>query len=121
MAYRIDAGDVAAVLTTDLADEQIEPFVLAANLLVSRVLADVGYSDDELKEIERYLAAHYLASTLERETDQESIAGEYSATYAGETGKNLEGTRYGQVALSLDWKGKLSQTGKKRARFTVNG
>ena len=58
---RATEAEVKEIIETDRTDEQVTPFLKAANLLVTDVLTGLGYSDDLLKEIERWLAAHFVA------------------------------------------------------------
>lgn len=103
----------------DVADTvTIEPFIKAANITVTAVLGSAGLTDDQLEEIERWLAAHFLACYKPR-AKQEKL-GDWSATYQGTIGaaKGLEYTVYGQQAAVLDTSGTLIKTvGKKQVLF----
>jgi hypothetical protein len=116
MANRVEPNEVLDIITTSRVD--IQPFITAANLLVTDVLGSSDLSTEQLKEIERWLSAHFVSisdggsgEVIEREV------GETRIKYATITGKNLGTTRYGQQALFLDTTGLLSKVGKGRARF----
>lgn len=92
--------------TTDLGQ-----FIDTANVIVTRVNScasdkDITLSSTELELIERWLAAHfYVMSDQVRESKR---TGDAEAKYQGKTGKNLESSKYGQTALTLDWSGCLA-------------
>ena len=116
MANRVEQNEVRDIITTSRTD--LQPFIIAANLLVTDVLGETDLLTAQLKEIERWLSAHFVSisdggsgEVIEREI------GETRIKYAVITGKNLGNTRYGQQALFLDTTGLLSKVGKSRARF----
>lgn len=113
MATRVTATEVKEILDTDLADAQIETFILAANLVVTKKLADAGLGTDLLKEIERWLSAH-LVAIRDQIPSKESL-GDASMTYQGKTGMHLNFTSYGQQVLLLDTSGILASSAGKRA------
>ncbi len=116
---RVNAYEVKEIIDTDLSDIQINNFINAAHLLVVQIdLAGVGLAELLLKEIERWLAAHFLAIRDQR-VQKESVGGEWSAEYQGKTDMGLKSTTYGQQALALDTSGKLAALGQKAAGFTV--
>ena len=106
---RTDSAAVCAVLETSLTDDQIDPFIQTANIMVTEYLAgsDCGLSDDLLKEIETYLAAHFV--TLRDRIVQREAADGVSFDYQGSTDAGLDSSQYGQTAQILDSCGKLSQ------------
>lgn len=116
MANRVEQNEVRDIISTDRTD--LQPFIIAANLLVTDILGSSELSTDQLKEIERWLSAHFVSisdggsgEVIEKEV------GEARIKYAVVTGKNLGATRYGQQTLFLDTTGLLSKIGKSRARF----
>lgn len=89
---------------------RLNPFIDAATLVVTRVLACAtakGYtlSSDELEMIERWLAAHFYAQQ-DRPYQSKSTKGA-SASFQGQTGMRLESTYFGQTALTIDTSGCL--------------
>ena len=105
-----------ALVTSDEVKEIIDvdttliltPFIGIAHLIVDENLVDSGYTAARLKEIERWLSAHFVAIRDKRISDEK--IGEVAVSYdrAG-LGKGLEATTYGQQALMLDSSGLLMQ------------
>lgn len=85
----------------------------AANLLVDYHLASSGeFSESHLAELERWLAAHLLASSMELQVSSETV-GSASVSYTVPSGGlRLNSTTYGQQVLLLDVSGKLASLGK---------
>lgn len=114
MTARITATEVKAILdTSELSDPIIDSFILGATALVNSVF---GVTDVTAltKEIERWLTAHLIASTVERMAEREG-AGGASITYTGKYGENLSSTSYGQMVLTLDTTGKMAGLGRPNA------
>jgi len=116
---RVEPHEVVEIITTERVD--IEPFIAAANSLVTDVLGSAGLGTVRLKEIERWLAAHFLS-----QAGTDKTAGQVVEEQIGETRRrfsenqisdNLSSTRYGQTALMLDTSGLLAGLGRTRARF----
>jgi hypothetical protein len=89
----------------------LSPYIDAANLIVTRVDACAttrGWtlSSAEKEMIERYLSAHNYA--MSDQTYSSRKTGDASGVFHGMTGKRLDGTKYGQMALSLDPSGCLN-------------
>lgn len=113
---RTTAAEVKQILdNTTLTDPIIESFIKSANLFVTNSLGTSTLGDDTLEDIERWVAAHLISYTLERQATREK-AGTAEVEYAGNfDGKGLLGTSYGQMAVNLDTTGKLAslaRTGK---------
>lgn len=99
---RVVVADVVAILDdTTLGDPIIETFIGSANVFVTEQLTGKGLSDDTLKEIERWIAAHMIAYTRERQI-KKAGAGGAEVEYTGNWGLGLLGTSYGQMAVMLD-------------------
>lgn len=111
MAARVSDAEVREIMDTEVSD--LSAFITAANLTVDRRLKGQGLQDDELKEIERWLAAH-LATAKDPRVSKESI-GDASSTYQGGSGLGLDSSRYGQMVQSLDPTGRLVVLDKKKA------
>jgi hypothetical protein len=120
MTLRVYGAEVKEILETDLSNSVIETFILAANLTVTELLgSNTDISDAQRTEIERWLAAHLIAATKEKQAKAEK-AGEASITYQGETGMGLDGTMYGQQVKLLDTTGILAATvGKRKPSLTA--
>jgi hypothetical protein len=107
MATRASEEEVKQIIQTALTEEEISPFLLAANTLVTAVLSDEGYGTVLLKEIERWLAAH-LVAIRDPQVKSETI-GAVQASYHGQSGLGLNFTPYGQQVMLLDHHGKLAE------------
>jgi hypothetical protein len=115
MTVRVKAEEVKEIMNTNLSDPKISSFIVTANTLLNSAVTGLGA--DLLKEIERWLAAHLIVSTVERQAEMKKI-GDATEKYAS-LGLNLQSTTYGQTAAILDTSGKLSDMGKKKVRFEV--
>lgn len=111
---RVTASEVLEIMNTQLTEDQLAPFIKSANLTVTSILGEsTVLSEDQLTEIERWLAAHF-ASVLDPLPVRE-IIGEAEASYQGKFGMQLQSTTYGQTAMSLDITGSLANLGKTKA------
>lgn len=113
---RTTAADVKAILdSTTLTTAQIEAYIGSANIMVTQILGTT-LGDDVLKEIERWLSAHMIATTRERQASKEE-AGGAKIEYTGKWGAGLSSTSYGQMCISLDTTGAMkdADTGLKSA------
>lgn len=88
-------------------------FIDTAHLIVNEELADVGHSEDRLKQIELYLSGHYAVVTIEKGSLVRKRVGDASDTYGGFVqgllGPGLRSTRFGQQAISQDTSGTLER------------
>lgn len=107
MATRATEAMVKEIINTDLTDEQVTPFLAAANTMVTDLLLGENYSTATLQEIERWLAAHFVAVRDPQVTQEKTD--DAQATYEGKTGMGLNSTRYGQQAMLLDHHGILAR------------
>jgi hypothetical protein len=114
---RVRGSDVKCIITTTKTSEQIEPFITAANLMVSDVLSGSGQSSALLKEIERWLSAHFVAIDDGSARRKSEEIGDASAEYEGKTDMGLKFTRYGQQVLLMDTSGLFAQVGMKGAEI----
>jgi hypothetical protein len=103
---RTTTAEVKEIIVTSLTD--LDMFILPANLLVTEKLVGLGLSDETLEEIERWLAAHFLAVSKERQATKKRI-GETEETYYWSKEGGLDSTTYGQTAKLLDTTGTLSR------------
>lgn len=122
MAYRVNDTEVKEIIETAV---DTTPFIVAANALVTKVLGSNTEMDSvTIKEIERWLAAHFVAIKDPRALS-ESL-GEASVKYAlavssgnDSGGLGLKSTPYGQQVLILDYTGSMSRLGKRKTSFQV--
>ena len=119
---RVEPHEVKEIIETARVD--IEAFITASNSLVTGELGSSGLGSVRLKEIERWLTAHFLAHA-----GTDKTAGQVVEEQIGDTRRRfsdgqaafgkLDSTRYGKMALLLDTSGKLAGLGKTRAQFRV--
>jgi hypothetical protein len=103
---RTNAEDVMNILDdTSLDEDIIEAYINSANVFVTANLAS-KLSAAVLTEIEKWLSAHMIVSTRERMAKKEG-AGGAEIEYIGKFGEGLNGSPYGQMAISLDSSGTL--------------
>lgn len=108
MAYRTNQTRVQAAVEDFNASLWNDSFLDTANIFTNRLAAKVPgeHTDEELRAIETYLAAHAYA--LKDPQYSSKSTGKTSSTFEGQTGMLLKFTRYGQMACALDHTGKLS-------------
>jgi hypothetical protein len=116
---RVITAEVKEIIDTNLTDIQVQPFIKAANATVTKLLGTTtDLSSTQKKEIERWLSAHLIACTKERQAKAEKTV-DASITYQGETGQGIKSTHYGQTAADLDTTGKLANLGKRKVSLTA--
>jgi hypothetical protein len=114
---RVTSQEVKEIIETSITDVTV--FITSANLIVTDYLAGEGYSTEKLKEIERWLSAHFVCA-MDMRVQSESVNGA-SASYQGSTGMGLDSTSYGQRVKMLDSSGVLSSLGRRKAQLsTIN-
>lgn len=115
------AQGVKDITGTSLDDDVINRYLnLAYQQTKDLDLSSCG-GDSTLAEIQNFLAAHFLAMSREQQPESESIAGEASVSYRGNSGAGLRATLYGQTAVDLDCSGTLAKRGRKKASIRVFG
>ena len=128
MANRVTEAEVLEIIDVDSSISDISPFITAANLFVTNVFSgDTQVGADTLKEIERYVAAHFICCRDPRavEEQNEGIKVKYAGglsggrPYKANSPTGLHSTAYGQNALLLDFTGKMVAAGKNKATFAM--
>lgn len=116
MAIRTTAAEVLQILDScTLSTTIIDVFIGSASRVVDDVFENsTELSSAQLEDIELWLTAHMIASTLHRQTSKDTV-GDASVTYTGKWNKRLESTSYGQMVLVLDTTGLMGNVGKKAA------
>ena len=110
---RTTKEQVREIIDTGLEDNEVDAFISGANSMVNAYLAGEGLSSTLLEEIERWLAAHMIASTREPAAKRQE-AGTAKIEYFGQYGMGLDSTAYGQMVKSLDTSGKMAAASKKK-------
>lgn len=96
---RVTEPEVSDVIETDLGTTQIEAFITSASVWVDDRLATSGQSASVLKEIEKYLACHFI--TLRDPRLMSAQAGDVVDKYQRD--QNM--TEYLKTAMALDGTG----------------
>lgn len=118
---RVTVDEVKEIFDTAMTNGQITAFITVANLLVTNVVEIVGLlAADELKEVERWLAAHFACirdpvSLRSKIGDAESW--NFPAAVTTAWGRSLNLTVYGQQAVAMDRTGSLAKLGLIKASF----
>src|SRR5574340_201890 len=107
---RVNDGDVKNILETSI-DTTL--FIQTASLVVDEELLNSGLSEERLRQIELWLAAH-LSCTMDPRIKTEKM-GDASNTYQIADGQGLASTTYGLQVLLLDSSGKLANLYKPKA------
>lgn len=121
MPIRTTTGAVCDVIETSLTGDAVLPFIRTASLLVDEHLAPISpaLGASLLKEIETYLAAHFI--TLYEPRVKREDGGSVGFSYEGaakDGAMGLSSSRYGQTAMMLDPSGTLSAlNSEKRQAF----
>ena len=109
---RVTSKDVTDIIDTRLSNSNINIYIDVANRLVTDILgSDTTLSDAQKADIEKFFAAHLIASTKERQASEKEVR-EASIKYTGNYGEGLKLTSYGQMVEMLDTTGKMSDIGK---------
>ena len=88
------------------APPSLTPYIDTASALVDDIVANAvalglpALSAGRLELIERWLSAHYYQQSDQGFTSKSTDGA--SASFKGQTGKGLNGTQYGQSAITLD-------------------
>ena len=72
---RTNATDVKVVLDTDLSDSIVNAFITDASALVTEVLTGSGLSSTILTSIEKWLTAHMIAMSRDRQASEKKNRG----------------------------------------------
>lgn len=106
MANRVTEAEVKAILdNTTLTDPQVLAYIGSANTLINTAFGTGTTAI--LGELEKWVAAHMIAITRERQAKKEE-AGGAKIEYTGVYEEGLKSTSYGQMAILLDTTGVLA-------------
>ena len=116
MAIRTTAAEVLQILDgCTVSSTVVDTFIGTASRLLDSVFStDSSMTAAQLRDIETWLTAHLISSTLHRQTSGEQVDGA-SVKYTGYWSKDLESTSYGQMVKVIDTSGKMANVGKKLA------
>lgn len=108
--------EVRAIIDTNIEDDNIESYIDSASSLLSIWFSGVTASQELLTELEKWVAAHLIAMTKERQAKEEGAGGAY-IKYAGVFGTGLKTTSYGQTAIEIDTTNTLRSVSGKQIKF----
>ena len=108
MAVRTTDSLVGGIIKVD-SDIPLTPFIAAANSIVTQCCTelDTDYSDDDLQQIETWLAAHFY--TVRDGRVIEERAGTVSEKKQSKVDLGFSTSHYGQMAMRLDYYGGLAR------------
>jgi len=113
---RVTEEELRGVIKTSLTDDDIKRFIATANVVVDELLLGEAYSANLLKQIELWLAAHFLAVRDPR-TSSDTIPGGPTLQYHGQTGiEGLKQTPYGTQVMILDHHGVLARAAQSKGK-----
>lgn len=98
---RVTASEVKAIIDTRLEDSNVDIYIESANKLLNTWFSGVSATEDMLTELERWVAAHLIATSKERQAKEEGAGGAY-IKYSGVFGTGLKATSFGQTAIEID-------------------
>jgi len=116
VANRVTAAEVRAIVNIK-ASLDISAFITVANLIVTAKCAPLGYTADELKEIERWLAAHFVLCNYPM-TESRKL-GDAWQRIVTDNALHLDLTHPGQQVQVIDYLGGLTGIAQPRRRVSV--
>lgn len=120
MAVRVTIAEVKAILINiddGITDPHVTAAITAANAVINEKIDDIS-SATLLKEIERWLAAHYVAVMDPRSASEKTENASQSFQY--KVGLGLNVTMYGQQAMILDTSGALAKLNTQAEKGTYD-
>lgn len=104
----LTTADVKAVYDTDRDDDALLPFIAVAQAFSDDRLASKGLSAAILKEVQRYLAAHFLYVTDTGVHDALRVGDVQERFTKSDKYPGLLDSRWGRMAVTLDPSGTLA-------------
>jgi len=103
---------VEGIIEVD-SDISLTPFIAAANSIVTQCCTDLDtdYTDEDLQQIETWLAAHFYTVREGRVTEER--VGPVSERKQSKVDLGFNTSHYGQMAMRLDFYGGLSALNNK--------
>ena len=119
---RVTPDEVKAIISMP-ENFDFQPFIMAATSLVDNLVAPELDDQDLLKEVERWLAAHFSAVNNDNMTADSEDVDKASIKYQYKVDLRLDVTMYGQQAMILDTSGALArhnQDGKEQGKVNYS-
>ena len=114
MAVLATVSDVQTLMQdTTINSAYITSVLTTVDLILTKIYedSDCVISNDLLTQLQKYYAAHIIASTTSRIARTEKL-GEAQVEYAGKYGSGLDSTPYGQMVKLIDPCGMIAKSGK---------
>ena len=127
MGLRVDPDEVREIISTSITD--LNAFIMVANRMIEDHLGEFeilpsnelttadGILPATLKEIERWLTAHFISIREKDARATEFKIEDASAKYGGQYGMGLKASLYGQTAMALDPTGELAAVNATRVKL----
>ena len=119
MAWRVTNEEVRALIDAD-DSLSVAPFIDTATALTDYVSAQdtLGMLNAALlKEIEKYLAAHFYEHLDPQYIEKKT--GDAEAKFQGEFGMSFDGSKWGQTAKDLDVTGTLASLSRPKHKVSL--
>ena len=112
MALRVTTDEVREIipLESSFTDAMVTAMITGANVVVTEVCTDSSLDTAHLKEIERWLSAHFCAIRDMRAATEKT--GPASISFQYKVDLRLDVTMYGQQAMIIDTSGALARLNK---------
>ena len=107
-SFRTTVIRVKKIIETDMDSCEVEAYIKTSSVFVEVHLESYNLDDDLMEEMERWIAAHFIAATREQQLE-EGEAGTAKGIFQGKSGMGLASTQYGQQAVMLDPTGTLAK------------
>jgi hypothetical protein len=118
----VTEGEVLEIYA-DAGSRSLKPFIDAAHLVIENRFGITTLSPTHLKEIERWLAAHFascvISSTAEVSRDKIGNSEREYFRQSQPKAAVISSTKYGQQACLLDTTGVLATSGKQLAQLRL--
>ena len=121
---RVTGSEVKEIINTKLTASEVEPFILAANSVITAMCSSASYDATHLKELERWLTAHLVAirdPSRSAVVEQKAGSASQKLQVAAKDPTGLATTPYGQQVLILDYLNTLSNLGRQKATIRTFG
>ena len=117
MAIRCTDEEIEAIIEIDSSITDLTPFKTAANIIVDAKLLDTDLEESTLKEIERWLSAHFVTVRDTRSSKEQ--AGSVLQSFQYKVYLDLRTSMYGQAAMAVDTTGILKTLCGKGGSATI--
>jgi hypothetical protein len=106
---RVTWTEVNLIMEEDQPEDVVNASIIGANAFITAAVGtDTVLTDVMKKELERYMCAHLLTSTVGRQFIEAGGGPAPKIRYVNQYGQNLRSTSYGQAVLTMDVTGKIA-------------